>query len=259
MGRAAAGAARQRRQPGKPGLRARVLIVEDDREIAELIQLYLEREGIEVEKAEAAEPGLVALAQRPCDLIILDINLPETDGFEFLRQCRRHTEIPVIIVSARDADEDKIFGFGVGADDFVTKPFSPKVLTARVRAHLRRNQRQEGIPGREVRRFGSFQLDLDACTLEDSLRASRRSGAQRVPAVAHPDQRPGAHFLPRTSCMTPSGATSLATCRRLRSTSCVCARRSRRQGFPDSSKPFAGSGTGSTLPQRSDSCASAPS
>ena len=118
-------------------MKASVCIIEDDREIGELIGLYLEKEGITYEIFETAEAGLKALKERAFDLLVLDINLPGIDGFEALQIIRKKQNIPVVIVSARDADEDLILGLGLGADDFVTKPFSPKVLVARIRAQLR--------------------------------------------------------------------------------------------------------------------------
>ena len=121
-------------------MRARILIIEDEPKIAELIALYLKKEGIETVHAASGEEGLRQLDRSVPDLVILDINLPGMDGFEVLQEIRRRETLPVVIVSARQEDEDMIMGFGVGADDYVSKPFSPKVLAARVRAHLKRQQ-----------------------------------------------------------------------------------------------------------------------
>jgi two-component system response regulator RegX3 len=146
-------------------MKADVLIIEDERELAELVSLYLEREGISVTCTESAEAGLSLFSSNQFDLILLDINLPGMDGFEFLQQIRRNSSIPVIIVSARESDEDVIMGLGSGADEFVTKPFTPKVLAARVRALLRRStiyQEQE----RTVYRFGDFELDYHGYNLK---------------------------------------------------------------------------------------------
>ncbi|MDR1786174.1 MAG: response regulator transcription factor [Spirochaetaceae bacterium] len=143
-----------------------VLIIEDVRELSELVSLYLTKEGLDVQAVESAEEGLVMLETRQPDLIILDLNLPGMDGFEFLQTLRRRSGIPVIIVSARNSDEDLISGFSTGADEFVTKPFSPRVLAARVRALLQRIRRiQEEAPGKSFR-FGPFTLDFDACVLK---------------------------------------------------------------------------------------------
>lgn len=146
-------------------MRARVLIVEDEIEIAELISLYLKREGIEVTQVESGEDGLQKLEKEAFDLAVLDINLPGIDGFEFLQAARKKSAIPVVIVSARDTDEDMVLGLGIGADDFVTKPFSPKVLAARVRAHLRRFLDSQASAKKFIR-FGPFNLDLEGYALQ---------------------------------------------------------------------------------------------
>lgn len=144
-------------------MKANVLIIEDDREIGELIGMYLEKEGITSSLYPTAEEGLSALESDGFDLLVLDINLPGIDGFEALRELRKKKNIPVVIVSARDTDEDLILGLGLGADDFVTKPFSPKVLAARVRAHLRRfyDSRDTALI-----RFGDFTLDAEGALLK---------------------------------------------------------------------------------------------
>ena len=115
-----------------------MLVVEDDREIAELIAAYLEREGFRARMAGSAEEALFAFAEAMPVLMVLDLGLPGADGLELLRSFRTLSTAPVIIVSARESDEDKIAALGLGADDFVSKPFSPKVLVARVKAQLRR-------------------------------------------------------------------------------------------------------------------------
>jgi DNA-binding response OmpR family regulator len=144
-------------------MKAHVLIIEDDREIGELIGLYLDKEGITSSLYSTAEEGLLILQSGGFDLLILDINLPGIDGFEALRELRKKKNIPVVIVSARDTDEDLILGLGLGADDFVTKPFSPKVLVARVRAHLRRFY---DAGDSSLIRFGNFTLDPEGALLK---------------------------------------------------------------------------------------------
>lgn len=146
-------------------MRGKILVIEDEKEIAELISLYLENEGITTFHAESGEEGLELLSQEDIDLIILDINLPGIDGFETLQKLRVTHTTPVIIVSARTDDADHILGFGIGADDFVSKPFSPKVLTARVRAHLRRNSLNASSK-KEIISFGNCVLDLEAYQLK---------------------------------------------------------------------------------------------
>ncbi len=146
-------------------MKADVLIIEDEQELAELEQLYLRREGVQTTWADSAEKGLALLAEHPYDLVVLDINLPGMDGFEFLQQFRRDSQIPVIIVSVREADEDVILGLGIGADEFVTKPFAPRVLCARVRALLRRSTVFSGEQ-RTVYRFGPYELDYEGYNLK---------------------------------------------------------------------------------------------
>ncbi len=141
-----------------------MIIIEDEPEISELIELYLEKEGIEAVTCASGEEGLKALSAGDADLLILDLNLPGIDGYEVLQSLRRSSTVPVIIVSARTDDADMILGFGYGADDFVQKPFSPKVLAARVRAHLRRATDYERR--RDTIRFGPYQLDAEARLLK---------------------------------------------------------------------------------------------
>ena len=119
-------------------MRAKVLIIEDEVELGELVQLYLSKDGIDSDIAATAEAGFEYMAKYLYDLITLDINLPGMDGFEFLQKLRQSSDIPVLILSAREGDEDIVLGLGLGADEFVNKPFAPKVLVARIRALLRR-------------------------------------------------------------------------------------------------------------------------
>lgn len=156
-------------------MKARVLIIEDVKEMAELIRLYLEKEGAETELCETGESGLEEFRKDRFDLIIPDINLPGIDGFELLQTLRRESSVPVMIVSARDSDEDMILGLGIGADEFVTKPFSPKVLIARVRSILRRVSDLKAA-SQNCLRFGDYTLDLDAYLL--------KKGSERVPLSA---------------------------------------------------------------------------
>lgn len=142
-------------------MQGRVLVVEDDRAIGDLLRLYLEMEGVEVTVTDTAEAALPAIEQADFDLMLLDVNLPGRDGFELLADLRRRHDLPVLVLTARDAEEDSIFAFGVGADDYVTKPFSPKVLAARVRAHLRR-RRMSAEPALADLRFGPLAIDPNA-------------------------------------------------------------------------------------------------
>ncbi len=148
-------------------MKGKVLVVEDMKELADLVSLYLSKEGLEVRAVESAEAALEVVSSWVPELIVLDINLPGMDGFEFLNLYRKAHSSPVLIVSARDADEDIISGLGYGADEFVTKPFSPRVLVARVRAMLRRAQGEGGERESGAKTsFGPFVLDRDACILK---------------------------------------------------------------------------------------------
>ncbi len=126
---------------GRIDVKARVLVIEDDSDIADLISIYLNRDGIETVHCVDGESGLAALAENKPDLVVLDINLPGMDGYEVLQTIRKAQDTPVILVTARQEDEDAILGFGMGADDYVAKPFSPKVLAARIRTHLSRQKK----------------------------------------------------------------------------------------------------------------------
>lgn len=156
-------------------MQADALVIEDVKEMADLISLFLSKEGMRVEARESAEEGLDLLRERKFDIVILDLNLPGMDGFEFLGEARKISECPVLIVTARDADEDLIAGLGQGADEYMTKPFSPRVLVARVRALLRRSRGQAERPS-DVLSFGPYELDRSALVL--------RKGRDIVPLSA---------------------------------------------------------------------------
>ncbi len=120
---------------------SRILIVEDEQEIAELEKDYLELSGFEVEIETDGESGLQRALEGDFDLYILDLMLPGTDGFEICTKIRKENDKPILMVSAKKDDIDKIHGLGLGADDYITKPFSPSELVARVKAHISRYQR----------------------------------------------------------------------------------------------------------------------
>lgn len=120
---------------------SKILIVEDEEAIADLEKDYLELSGFEVEIANRGDLGLAKALNEEFDLIILDLMLPEVDGFDICRQVRQVKNTPIIMVSAKKDDIDKIRGLGLGADDYMTKPFSPSELVARVKAHLARYER----------------------------------------------------------------------------------------------------------------------
>lgn len=142
----------------------RILVVEDDVSIAELIRDYLEINGMQAEIALTGKAGLRLIIDKTYDLVLLDLMLPEMDGFEVLKRIRETKDTPVLLVSAKREDIDKIRGFGLGADDYITKPFSPGELVARVKAHLARFRR---LTGQTVSRGGTIrirgmEIDTDA-------------------------------------------------------------------------------------------------
>ena len=143
---------------------SRILIIEDERTIAELEKDYLELSGFEVEVANDGEVGLKKALTEECDLIILDLMLPGVDGFEICRQVRAEKNTPIIMVSAKKDDIDKIRGLGLGADDYMTKPFSPSELVARVKAHMARYERLVGsaVEENKVIEIRGLKIDTTA-------------------------------------------------------------------------------------------------
>ena len=143
---------------------SKILIIEDESAIAELEKDYLELSGFEVEVANDGEIGLNKALSEECDLIILDLMLPGVDGFEICRQVREKKNTPIIMVSAKKDDIDKIRGLGLGADDYMTKPFSPSELVARVKAHMARYERLVGsaIEENKVIEIRGLKIDTTA-------------------------------------------------------------------------------------------------
>jgi DNA-binding response OmpR family regulator len=118
----------------------RILVVDDEPTIVEVVELYLTREGFEVVTAADGDAALSAIAQQRPDMVILDLMLPRVDGLEITRQIRAGGALPIIMLTARSDETDRVVGLELGADDYVTKPFSPRELVARVKAVLRRSQ-----------------------------------------------------------------------------------------------------------------------
>jgi len=121
-------------------MRARVLVVDDDDGIRQVLRLYLERDGHRVNDVADGTAALTLAAERRFDLVLLDVMLPGVDGFEICRRLREIGDTPIILLTARSGDSDKVIGLDMGADDYVLKPFSPRELMARVRAQLRRRR-----------------------------------------------------------------------------------------------------------------------
>ncbi|HET6869253.1 MAG TPA: response regulator transcription factor [Solirubrobacteraceae bacterium] len=139
---------------------ARVLVVDDERALRRLLRLYLEKEGYEVLEAGDGLDALSLLRRGGIDLALVDVMLPELDGFEVVRRIRTESGIPIILVTARGEEAQRIAGLELGADDYVVKPFSAPEVVARVRAQLRRARGQFG--GQEPLRVGSVGLDEEA-------------------------------------------------------------------------------------------------
>ena len=137
----------------------RILTVEDDERIRTAVRMALEDEGWEVIEAESGEAAVELFGSQPADVVLIDLMLPGMDGFELCRSIRRASDVPIVMVTARADTHDVVAGLEAGADDYVTKPFQPKELSARIRALLRRARPAE--PGRAHLRFGDLEVVPD--------------------------------------------------------------------------------------------------
>jgi DNA-binding response OmpR family regulator len=135
-----------------------VLVIEDEAKIAQLVRDYLEHAGFKTVLARDGRSGLSAVARDRPDLVVLDLRLPDIDGLDVARLVRKESAVPIIMLTARDEESDKLIGLELGADDYVTKPFSPKELVARVRSVLRRSEAARTAS--ETIRTGELILDL---------------------------------------------------------------------------------------------------
>jgi DNA-binding response OmpR family regulator len=136
-----------------------VLVVEDELSIARIMRDYLEHEGFQVEHAGDGDAALAAVRRNSPDLIVLDLRLPKRDGLDVAREVRRFSEVPIVMVTARGEEADRVAGLELGADDYIVKPFSPRELVARIRAVLRRTDAHRGAP--ETREVGDLRIDVD--------------------------------------------------------------------------------------------------
>ena len=143
---------------------SRILIIEDEEAIADLDKDYLELSGFEVKICNTGDEGLQTALREEFDLIVLDLMLPGLDGFEVCKKIREEKNIPIIMVSAKKEDIDKIRGLGLGADDYITKPFSPSEMVARVKAHMARYERLvgSGQPANEIIEIRGLKIDKTA-------------------------------------------------------------------------------------------------
>ncbi len=148
-----------------------VLVVEDDFKTANIVRAYLEKDGYRVATVHDGREGLAAARDNPPDLIVLDLLLPGLSGIDVCRTLRSESTVPIIMLTALSTVPDRLNGLGLGADDYVTKPFSPRELVARVRAVLRRAEEQRDSGESEILSFGDVSLDLEQCRL--SVRGQR--------------------------------------------------------------------------------------
>jgi DNA-binding response OmpR family regulator len=144
----------------------RVLVVEDDAKTAQWLRLYLEREGFTVAVVSDGRLAVAAVDAESPDLVLLDVMLPGMNGFDVCKAIRAGSHTPIILITARAAEEDRLRGFEAGADDYVTKPFSPREVVARVRAVLRRAQPESAAHNDATLVLGSLTLRLDALMME---------------------------------------------------------------------------------------------
>jgi DNA-binding response OmpR family regulator len=139
-------------------MNGRILVAEDDPKQAKLIRIYLEREGHSVQLAADGREALDSFRSRPADLVILDVMMPFVDGLDVCRILRAESDVPLLLLTARSTEDDLLLGLDVGADDYLTKPYSPRELTARVRALLRRAG-EVGAGNQPVLRAGDLEVD----------------------------------------------------------------------------------------------------
>ena len=150
---------------------ARILVVEDEESLADTLRYNLEREGYLVSLATDGRRALERFGVERPSLVILDLMLPEISGLDVCRQIRRASDVPIIMVTAKDAEADKVTGLELGADDYVTKPFSVRELVSRVRAHLRRAGMQGGSVRDDVMAVGPVQMDVSRHEVQVNGRA----------------------------------------------------------------------------------------
>jgi len=142
----------------------KILVIDDDRAVCEILKIYLTQEHFIVTIANDGQSALKCLQQEPFDLILLDIMLPDTDGNQLTQIIRQTSQLPIILISARDSDVDKAISLGLGGDDYITKPFTRIELVARVKAHLRRFHHMQTFPTKTNQsdaKCGPIRLDLN--------------------------------------------------------------------------------------------------
>lgn len=151
--------------------KVKVLIIEDESRIREMLREYLENVDFQVAEAENGIYGLEKFREEPYNIILLDVMLPDIDGWSVCREIRRNSDIPIIMLTARGEEYDKLFGFELGADDYITKPFSPNELVARMRAVLKRGKDTSSDADKEIFQYKALSVNLVArkVTLDNSI------------------------------------------------------------------------------------------
>jgi len=142
-------------------MREKILIIEDEKKISDIVKTYLERDGFDVTAAGTGKEALKLIRDK-FDLIILDLKLPDMDGETICGSVREFSDVPIIMLTAKSSEEERVRGLGIGADDYVIKPFSPRELVARVKAHLRRTKKD----GKKTVSFNNGLLKIDAGSME---------------------------------------------------------------------------------------------
>ena len=171
---------------------AKILVVDDEAKIVKLVRAYLEQAGYTVVVAEDGQTALIQARREKPDLVILDLGLPGIDGLDVARTLRREGDTPIIMLTARVDDTDRIIGLELGADDYVSKPFNPRELVARVRAVLRRTA--GAAPPVEILRGGDLVLDVQRAHGDVGRRAARSHPDRVRPAASvHAESGPGVH------------------------------------------------------------------
>ena len=140
----------------------RLLMIEDDRALAEMVATYLDKAGMMLDHRESAEAGLAAALRGGYDAVVLDLMLPEGDGLTVCREIRARSDVPILMLTARGEEADRIVGLEIGADDYLPKPFNPRELLARLRAILRRRAGESPASAEEMLRFGRLAIDRAA-------------------------------------------------------------------------------------------------
>ena len=144
-------------------MKYKILVADDEKEIRELLRLYLENDGYVVLEAEDGQQALEVFRREKADLCILDIMMPKLDGYHVLQDIRKESNVPVMILSAKDTDSEKILGLNLGADDYMAKPFNPLEAVARVNSNIRRFYSLGTSAATEILKVKNLELDLDAC------------------------------------------------------------------------------------------------